>query len=239
MDEDRRVHEDDDDRHGEERAPEPLVHCIVLSAARDTLAMLVALAALVLASVPGRSDANVAADPLIGGVLWMGDSIAYDSTNDRYASMFASCGIGASNRDSCHTTTPAPESSLLGRTAVVFVTAPPIDPAATPPGWPENWRDLTRVAEQVASEHPGRVFLVDSSEASGEEYIELAEDGTPLRKPDGVHVCPLGATIFGDFLVRWLDEHYAGVAPVDPEEWPQDWWFDGRYYLPPDVCSAR
>jgi hypothetical protein len=83
------------------------------------------------------------------------------------------------------------------------------------------------------------MFVIDSAGAWGSEFVECADDGTSLRKPDGVHVCQLGATIFGDFLVRWLDDHLAGLAPADPSTWPQDWWFDGRFFMPLEVCVQR
>ena len=126
--------------------------------------------------------------------------------------------------------------ALPGRIAVVFVTAPPLDVDAYP-WWSEDWTGLDEIVDGLTADHPGRVLLADASRAWGDEFAELADDGTPLRKPDGVHVCPLGATVFADFLAHWLDERFAGVAPVDPSEWSRDWWSDSRYDLPPRACT--
>lgn len=128
--------------------------------------------------------------------------------------------------------------ALPGRVAVVFVTAPPIRPDAVPAGWPENWVDLTDIAQRLAERHPGRVLVADASAVWGSSFVGQADDGVPLRKPDGVHVCPLGAARFGDFLARWIDDHFAGIAPTDPATWPLDWWSDERYAIPSeDDCA--
>ena len=130
------------------------------------------------------------------------------------------------------------EVALRGRTAVVFVTPPPMDPTVIDPeGGPKDWNGLVGVALEVAERYPGRVFVVDSSGAWGDSYVEFAEDGTPLRKPDGVHVCPLGATIFADFLVHWLADTFGGLEPTDTSAWPLSFWSDERYHRAPNACE--
>ena len=248
--------------------------------------MLGLVAVLALTLVP--SSAPAANQPLIRGVMWMGDSIAYDlapgvetalAQAGLRVSTFAFPGISLTGGDwlpegetwlesripsaidesgadvvvwqlSAYPLPVSHDAAVLAytafvdlalrtRTSVVFVTAPPVRQGTVPPALLERGSDALVVAEQVAAHATGRVFVVDSAPVWGSEYVELADDGTPLRKPDGVHICQLGATIFGDFLARWLDDHYAGVAPVDPSEWPLDWWFDGRYFMPLEVCVQR
>jgi hypothetical protein len=131
------------------------------------------------------------------------------------------------------------DMALSGRTALVFVTAPPVEPLVTEAGQPQNWGDLTGVAYEVAERYPSRVSVLDSSPAWGDHYVEFADDGTPIRKPDGVHVCPFGALIFADFLVNWLGENFSGVHATDPSSWPLDFWYDDRYYNEPTVCRSR
>jgi hypothetical protein len=126
--------------------------------------------------------------------------------------------------------------ALPRRIAVVFVTAPPLDADAYP-WWTEDWSGLGEIVGGLAGDHPGRVLVADASPAWGERFVEFAGEGTPLRKPDGVHVCPQGAAIFADFLAHWLDDHFAGVAPSDPSGWSQEWWSDSRYDLPPEACT--
>ena len=130
------------------------------------------------------------------------------------------------------------DMALRNHRAVVFVTAPPIaDDALIALG--EDWETLTDVAYQVADSHPGRVFVVDSVGAWGPEFVGQAPDGTPIRKPDGVHICPLGAEMFADFLAHWLADRFAGVRPMPVSAWPLDWWSDVRYDKPPGSCDMR
>jgi hypothetical protein len=130
------------------------------------------------------------------------------------------------------------DMALRNHQAVVFVTAPPVaDSALMVLG--EDWEALTDVASQVAERHPGRVFVVDSVEAWGTEFVGQTPDGTAIRKPDGVHICPLGARMFADFLVRWLADHFAGLQPTDASAWPLDWWDDDRYDRPAGSCDPR
>lgn len=107
------------------------------------------------------------------------------------------------------------------------------------PDLPEHWGDLTNIAYEVAERYPDRVIVVDSSPAWADDYVEFADDGTPIRKPDGVHVCPFGALIFANFLVHWFDDNFTGFEATDPSSWPLDSWSDDRYFRPPTVCSSR
>jgi hypothetical protein len=130
------------------------------------------------------------------------------------------------------------DMALRNHGAVVFVTAPPVaDSALMVLG--EDWETLTNVAYQVAERYPGRVFAVDSAAAWGPEFVGQAPDGTAIRKPDGVHVCPLGATMFADFLVHWLADHFAGLHATDVASWSLDWWADDRYDRPEGSCDPR
>ena len=132
------------------------------------------------------------------------------------------------------------EMALRGRRAVVFVTPPPIDPLIVEPeGGPKDWNGLTSVALEVAARYPGRVFVLDSSRVWGEQYVQYADDGTPLRKLDGVHVCPLGATLFAIFLTDWMAEHFDGVTVPDASTWPLAFWSDERYHRTPNDCAQR
>lgn len=128
--------------------------------------------------------------------------------------------------------------ALRNHRAVVFVTAPPVaDEALMVLG--EDWAALTDVAYEVATQYPGQVFVVDSAAAWGDEFVGQAPDGTAIRKPDGVHICPLGATMFADFLVRWLADHFSGVQATDVSSWSLDWWSDERYDRPAGSCDPR
>jgi lysophospholipase L1-like esterase len=128
--------------------------------------------------------------------------------------------------------------ALPGRIAVIFVTAPPLDADAYP-WWSEDWTGLDDIVGGLADDRPGRVLVADASPAWGDQFAERGRDGLPLRKPDGVHVCPHGATIFADFLAHWLDDYFAGVTPSDPSGWSRDWWTDTRYDLPPESCPRQ
>jgi len=87
--------------------------------------------------------------------------------------------------------------ALRNHQAVVFVVPPPLADGAVP--YSPGWATVSDVAFTVAADHPGRVFVADSTVMWGTSFVGVAPDGTPLRKPDGVHVCPFGAALFGDF----------------------------------------
>lgn len=127
--------------------------------------------------------------------------------------------------------------ALRNHQAVVFVVPPPLADGAVP--YSPGWATVTDVAFTVAATYPGRVFVADSAALWGTSFVGAAPDGTPLRKPDGVHICPLGAALFGDFLARWLADHFAGVNPTDTAMWPLDWWSDERYDAPPGSCDPH
>ena len=131
------------------------------------------------------------------------------------------------------------EMALRDHAAVVFVTPPPMRTGAVPGVGDEDWTDLEEAARLVAHRYPGRVFVADAAAVWGAEYRRHGPDGTPLRKPDGIHVCPLGAAMVGSFVAGWLAAHFDGVTPTDPVWWRTSWWTDARYDNPRGVCTSR
>lgn len=87
--------------------------------------------------------------------------------------------------------------ALRNHQAVVFVLPPPVADGAIP--FSAGWDPVIAVANRVAAQHPGRVFIANAAAVWGTTFVGTAPDGTPLRKPDGVHICPLGAALFGTF----------------------------------------
>jgi hypothetical protein len=131
------------------------------------------------------------------------------------------------------------EMALRDHAAVVFLTPPPVRPGAVPNVDDDDWAELEQAARLVAYRYPGRVFVADAAAIWGSRYRRHATDGTPLRKPDGIHVCPLGAAIVGRFVADWLAVHFDGVTPTDPVWWRKTWWTDSRYDTPRGVCTTR
>lgn len=129
------------------------------------------------------------------------------------------------------------EMALRDHDAVVFVTPPPMRPRAVPNVGDEDWSELEKAARLVAHRFPGRVFVAEAAAVWGDEYQRHGPDGTPLRKPDGIHVCPLGAAMVGSFMADWLAAHFDGVTPTDPVWWRTSWWTDARYDDPRGVCA--
>jgi hypothetical protein len=129
------------------------------------------------------------------------------------------------------------EMALRDHAAVVFVTPPPMRSGAVPNVGDEDWADLEEAARLVAHRYAGRVFVAEAAAVWGDEYRRHGPEGTPLRKPDGIHVCPLGAAMVGAFVADWLAAHFDGVTPTDPVWWRTSWWTDARYDDPRGVCA--
>jgi hypothetical protein len=130
------------------------------------------------------------------------------------------------------------EMALRNHAAVVFLTPPPIRAGAVPGLGEADWADLEEASRLVAYRYPGQVFVADAAAVWGAEFRQHGPDGTPLRKPDGIHVCPLGAAMVGSFVAEWLAAHFDGVSPTDPVWWRTSWWTDTRYDNPRGVCAA-
>ncbi len=98
---------------------------------------------------------------------------------------------------------------------------------------------LTQVMHEVADEHPGQVFVLDSDGAWGPQFTQdVNGDKVPERKPDGVHVCPSGAAMYALWLMDELQQRFDGFVPAPPEEWATGKWVDDpRYTQPTGICA--
>jgi peptidoglycan/LPS O-acetylase OafA/YrhL len=125
------------------------------------------------------------------------------------------------------------ETRASGAT-MVFLLPPTVDPERYDP-------DFSIILDEVllmASEDPGGTVLLDSASMWGDYGRDLNGDGIPERKPDGVHVCPSGAALLGQWLALELAARYDGVIPADPVLWAGlPWVTDARYNTPLGVCS--
>ncbi len=125
------------------------------------------------------------------------------------------------------------ELALAHHDAVLFISAPPVEDPASEVGRDE----LEQSAQTVAARYPGRVGFIDSSVLWGDSYVRLDESGQPLRKSDGIHVCPLGVARYAAWLTQELASRFNGVTPADPSEWATgSWWDDSRYRKPAGAC---
>lgn len=121
---------------------------------------------------------------------------------------------------------------------VVFVTAPPT--LAEHESLPDaNWANVIAAAHAAEQRDPERVVFLDTSEMWASVFERDAPDGSPLTKPDGLHLCQVAAAAFANDLVGWVSEHFEGVTPADPSTWNLDWWQDERYDNPPRGCDPR
>jgi peptidoglycan/LPS O-acetylase OafA/YrhL len=99
---------------------------------------------------------------------------------------------------------------------------------------------LTGIMHEIAEDRPGRVFVLDTDEVWGPEFVQdVNGDKVPERKPDGVHVCPSGAAMFALWLTDQLQQRFAGFVPAPATEWVAgDWVNDPRYTEPEGICAA-
>ena len=118
---------------------------------------------------------------------------------------------------------------------LALITIPPLraDQATT------QLATLTQVMHEVADEHPGQVFVLDSDGAWGPEFTQdVNGDKVPERKPDGVHVCPSGAAMYAVWLLGELQQRFESFVAAPPAEWATEQWVDDpRYTQPAGICA--
>jgi hypothetical protein len=126
---------------------------------------------------------------------------------------------------------------VLGQGArLALITIPPIRADQQD----EQLSTLTQVMNDVAAEHPGQVFVLDTDEIWGPLFIQdVNGDKVPERKPDGVHVCPSGAAMYAIWLMDELQKRFTDFVPVPPALWATGAWVDDpRYKQPAGICAA-
>ena len=117
---------------------------------------------------------------------------------------------------------------------LIFVTPPPVDERVEA----QDIAVMRGYAEALALSRPDRVVFLDASALWGPYQRDINGDGIPDRKTDGVHVCPQGAALFGNWLVTVLAERFDGVEPAPPVNWAGGpWTQDPRYFLPAGSCA--
>jgi peptidoglycan/LPS O-acetylase OafA/YrhL len=124
---------------------------------------------------------------------------------------------------------------LAAGARLALITIPPLraDQATT------QLATLTQVMHEVADEHPGEVFVLDSDGAWGPEFTQdVNGDKVPERKPDGVHVCPSGAAMYAVWLQGELQQRFESFVAAPPAEWATGQWVDDpRYTQPAGICA--
>jgi peptidoglycan/LPS O-acetylase OafA/YrhL len=126
---------------------------------------------------------------------------------------------------------------VLGQGArLALITIPPIRADQQD----EQLSTLTQVMNDVAAEHPGQVFVLDTDEIWGPLFIQdVNGDKVPERKPDGVHFCPSGAAMYAIWLMDELQKRFTDFVPVPPALWATGAWVDDpRYKQPAGICAA-
>jgi hypothetical protein len=117
---------------------------------------------------------------------------------------------------------------------LAFVTPPPVDTTV-------QAQDITVMrgfAEALAAAEPERVRFIDAATLWGDYARDINGDGVFERKPDGVHVCPQGSALFGNWLIGVLASQFSGFQPAPPDEWAGGPWVqDPRYEQPPGACA--
>jgi hypothetical protein len=111
-----------------------------------------------------------------------------------------------------------------------------------PPSAPDKGEEPTRtelndVLRSVAAEFPRVRFLATDTiigDADG-HYLMSGPDGL-LRKPDGRHLCPAGATRFGSAVLAALSESWQ-LPAADPVWALGSWRQDPRYDDPVGGCD--
>jgi hypothetical protein len=122
--------------------------------------------------------------------------------------------------------------------SVVFVTAPPVEDI-TQSSEEAHWANVIAAARGAVERDPDRVVLLDTREMWATTFARGSSDGSPSRKPDGMHLCQTAVVHFADYLIGWVSENFDGVTPADPSTWALDWWEDERYDNPPGGCDPR
>jgi hypothetical protein len=118
--------------------------------------------------------------------------------------------------------------------SVLLLGEPPSDPDK---GEEPTRTELNDVLSMVAAEVP-RVRFLETDTIIGDadgNYLMTGPDGL-LRKPDGRHLCPAGATRFGSAVVTALQQTWQ-LPDADPAWALGDWRQDVRYDDPPGACD--
>jgi hypothetical protein len=110
-----------------------------------------------------------------------------------------------------------------------------------PPSAPEKGEEAVRAIvnetlEAAVDEVPGARYL-STDEVIGDaqgRFVMTGPDGL-LRKPDGRHLCPAGATRFGTAVIAALQEDWQ-LPDADPAWALGDWRDDPRYDDPVGAC---
>jgi hypothetical protein len=120
-----------------------------------------------------------------------------------------------------------------GGRRVLVLGEPPSDPAKGE----ESVRTIVNdTLEAAVDEVPGARYL-STDEVIGDaqgRFVMTGADGL-LRKPDGRHLCPAGATRFGVAVVDALQEDWQ-LPDADPAWALGDWRDDPRYDDPVGAC---
>ena len=120
--------------------------------------------------------------------------------------------------------------------ALVFVTPPPTDPDK--PDVEQHFEVMLGFARDLAAQRPGEAWVLDADALWGAFAYDINGDGVPERKPDGVHVCPQGSALLGNWLAYELAILFDGITPAPPADWAGgDWVNDQRYDNPAGACA--
>ncbi len=126
--------------------------------------------------------------------------------------------------------------AILGSgAALVFVTMPPGDPAKVT----TDYAYMLGLAQDLHRTRPNDVFVLDANQQLwGTFAYDITGDGVPDRKKDGVHVCPQGSALLGNWLVYQFADLFAGVTPAPAADWAGGTWTsEPRFNNPAGTCS--
>ncbi len=118
---------------------------------------------------------------------------------------------------------------------LAFITLPPLRPDQAN----AQLTTLSRIMQEVADQHPGQVFVLNSDGAWGPTFAQdVNGDKVPERKPDGVHVCPSGAAMYALWLMGELQTRFVDFVPAPAAKWATAKWVrDPRYTNPSGICA--
>ena len=118
---------------------------------------------------------------------------------------------------------------------LAFITLPPLRSDQTR----AQLTTLAGVMQEVADQHPGQVFVLNSDGAWGPTFTQdVNGDKVPERKPDGVHVCPSGAAMYALWLMDELHSRFVDFVPAPATKWATAKWVrDPRYTNPAGICA--
>ncbi|MGZ4760933.1 MAG: acyltransferase family protein [Ilumatobacteraceae bacterium] len=118
---------------------------------------------------------------------------------------------------------------------LAFITLPPLRADQSK----AQLTTLSGIMQEVADQHPGQVFVLNSDGAWGPTFTQdVNGDKVPERKPDGVHVCPSGAAMYALWLMDELQLRFADFVPAPAAKWATAKWVrDPRYTNPSGICA--